>query len=417
MSKLQFFEKAVNKAITSKSSNERLTIPLQVESYNIDPHNLGNSSVMGHHYFTQEKMEFRINKSSNPNQPTIAGFKALEEGADPKFEYSVPKNGVIMFMDCKKQEDGTYTAEWAKSAIRKNHQSIVNSFSTVKAVKQYGDKPPYILFDSYIPKLSTSMNFSSVKSADQIKALIVQALEPKFGVEGNRSIALLRIMSSDKDENVMTFEITGMKKSGGSGKQINCTGEESFNHFIKDGMGKVIFKDGAIENLLGSDLTVEVVPGVSYFAGKSASEQYFYTPEEIQAENKSADLVGTLKPKTIMSVWSNMLNKVELVKDDAGNESKVRKAKVMDMYLTTAQLEDKTKLVTAFNTETTSQKIYDLSELPTETLARVRGNTVTAEDKQTKEAQPLRIILLQMKKKAIARHKQNQRSKMMICRI
>ncbi|GGB52739.1 hypothetical protein GCM10011607_11570 [Shewanella inventionis] len=374
MSKLQLFEKAVNKAITSKGRSERLTIPVQVEGYDIDPNDAGNSSVIGHHYFTKEKMVFRINKSSNPNQPTVAGFQSLEEGADPKFEYSVPKNGVIMFMDCKKQEDGSYTAEWAKSTIRKSHQALVSNFSTVKAVRQYGDKPPYIVFDSYIPKLAKSLDLRHVKSANEIKSLIVEALEPKLGVEANRSIALLRIMSSDTNEKVMSFEITGIKKSAGAGKQQNCTGEESFEHFTKDGMGKVIFKDGAVDNLLGSDLTVEVVPGISYFVAKSTSEQYFYTSDEIKSEGKDASFVGTLKPKTIMSVWTNMLNKVEFVTDEDGSESKVRKPKVMNVYLTTAQLqEDKTKLVTAFNTETTNQKIYDLSELPTEAFLRVRG--------------------------------------------
>lgn len=153
-------------------------------------------------------------------------------------------------------------------------------------------------------------------------------------------------------------------------------------------MGKVIFKDGAIERLIGTDLTLEVIPGMSYYAGKSTAEAYFYTSEELKAQNKSAELQGTLKPKTIISVWSNMLNKVELIQDEAGNESKVRKPKVMNMYLTAAQLDDNTKLITAFNTETTSQTVYDLSEIPTEALLRIRGTNAVKSTQLNEQASP-----------------------------
>lgn len=388
MSRLRNFEQAVNSAITSKASSEKLTVPLKVVSYNIDSVNPENSSVIGLHYFTKAPLEFRLNKSTNANQPSINGFQSLVSGADPKFDYSVPKNGVIMFMDCKMAKDGSYTAEWGKCAVRKNNQTIVNNFSTVKAVKQYGNRPPYIVFESYVPTIATTLELSKVKSKSEIEALIIAALEPKMGPEANRSIALLRVISPDATENVLCFEIGAIKKSSDDNKQVNCTGSESFENFTKDGMGKVIFKDGAIERLIGTDLTLEVIPGMSYYAGKSTAEAYFYTSEELKAQNKSAELQGTLKPKTIISVWSNMLNKVELIQDEAGNESKVRKPKVMNMYLTAAQLDDNTKLITAFNTETTSQTVYDLSEIPTEALLRIRGTNAVKSTQLNEQASP-----------------------------
>tara|TARA_R110002033_G_scaffold135713_3_gene175286 strand:+ start:13714 stop:15024 length:1311 start_codon:yes stop_codon:yes gene_type:complete len=388
MSKLKFFEQAVNNAIASKGSSEKLTVPLKVFSYNIDSVNPENSSVIGEHFFTQEPLEFRLNKSTNPNQPSINGFNSLVSGSDPRFDYSVPKNGVIMFMDCKKAEDGSYTAEWGKSAVRKNNQTIVNNFSTVKAVKQYGNRPPYIVFDSYVPTIATTLELNKVKSKSEIENLIIKTLEPKLGPDANRSIALVRIISPDAAENVLCFEIGATKKSNSENKQVNCNGSESFDRYTQDGMGKVIFKDGAIERLLGTDLTLEVIPGMSYYAGKSTAEPYFYTSEELKAQNKSAELLGALKPKTIISVWSNMLNKVEMIKDEAGNESKVRKPKVMNMYLTAAQLDDKTKLITAFNTETTNQPVYDLSEIPTEALLRIRGVNAVKSTQLNEQASP-----------------------------
>jgi len=389
MSSLQLFEKTVNNAIASKSNSEKLTIPLQVQLYKIDDKNPENSSVVGLHYVTREPIEFRINKSANTHQPTIDGFHRLPPNSDPKFDYSVPKNGVIMFMDCRKQDDGTYSAEWAKSAVRKKNQTLVNNFTTVKAVQQYGGRAPYIAFDSYVPVLAKSINLKDVKSSAEIENLLIESLEPRLGPDANRSLALLRVISPDLSEKVLSFEIGAIKKAGADGKQINCTGKESFDHFTKDGMGKVIFKDGAINNLIGSNLTLEVVPGMSYYAGKTTAEQYFYTSDELASQNKSEELLGTLKPKTIISVWSKMLNKVETIKDDAGNESKVRKPKVMNMYLTAAQLEDKTQLITAFNTETTNQPIYDLSEMPSAALMKVRGNVAENVTKSTVTSNPV----------------------------
>jgi hypothetical protein len=389
MSKLEYFGKAVANALVRTTRSERLTIPLRVQSYNINETEPDKSTVKGVHFFTNQEVEIGIS-SINPRKPTIEGFLKLEEGNDPKFDYSVPKNGVILFTDCVKKDDGTYQASWAKSAIRKNNQTLMKNYSTVRAVEQDGVRPPFIMFESYVPKLAKTVDLKHEQNLDKVIALLEDTLNPKYGVEGNRSLALMRLISPDLNDSVHTFTITALKNKQTNGSAHHCTGKEALENYTSKGIGKSILVDGAMHELLGADVTIEVIPGIAYYVGKTSAEDHFYTNDDIQKNNVNQDLLGKLKPKTIISEWNKMLNKVEFIKDDKQNQTKVRKPQVMEFYLTASQLEDKTKIVTAFNTETNNQPIYDFSTMPSEALTVLRSDA-TANKEHLQQPNPTPI--------------------------
>ncbi|MBE8233475.1 MAG: hypothetical protein HAW67_07025 [Endozoicomonadaceae bacterium] len=343
-------------SISSFKKPVRYNMPVKVGSYHINNDDPSKSYVKGFHFATKEPVKVFLH-NKNPERVSLAGFEKLQPDTDKKFNYAVPENGVIMFEDCIHSGDNEYNAAWARAAVRSKKQSLVKLMTNVRVIQPDVKVDPTVVIEAFSAANSKSFHLKSTDNAKAVLALdsnLIEMLTPKFGEKGNGSIVALRILSGNPGETPFHINISPKKV-----QQANLSGEEALNEFKNSDIGELVYSNinGALN---GKDYHVETIPGVRYFLAPSSKKPF------LEKVAEDSPVATKLTPSSYLASISKLLNPKTIKEDDSGKKIQVNgDPKLIEMYLSTSQLEDGSRLLTHFVSEFSNSQKYDFNDMPT----------------------------------------------------
>lgn len=361
------------------------TIPLLVSEYVINEKDPSKSFVKGIIADSNDKAEVKVYlDSSGANKMTINGFKSLQDGHDPKFDYAVPVRGIIAFEGCKPTPgaENTYVASWAKGIRRKENQTAHTLMTTMKIYPASGGREVgAIIFNGYRPDSAEAINMKSSKSpVDDVRNALSEALNPRRGPEGNLSLALLRIhnASAGANEKPVAIELKGLRSDN-----LHQPGSIALEKWESSDLGKAVMNELLPNQLAGNDFVIEVVPGVRYFAAPSAAAPFFYGKN--QAEDHE---VGKIIPSSFASKLSGKLNSTTTVAGEENKPVTVTQPKFIPMVLGTYIHDNGNSMITYFKPTSSNSPIYTADNMPTPYLEGTKmQQTNTQEQTMTQQKQ------------------------------
>lgn len=347
------------------SNRVKTHMAVQVHRYHTDPNDPQNSFVEGVDFFKKSDNKVFIKLNDNPKSTvSIAGFQNPIEGEGKS--YNVPIKGIILFDDVTpikplidpstSPDSQSYSAAWARSAVRVKNQSIALNFTTVRVSDGASGKPPAVIFDSYSAANSTVVDLSNKSTAMQaLETAIINALNPNFGLKGNTSLSLLRIHSDNADEDTFCQNIDAFRNNGN-----HVTGEEAFARFKNSEQGKSLL-DFIDKSIVGQNYKAEVTPGVRYFLSPNIKKQFLME----SADNTDKIVIN---PRSFLGGLAKQLRPTEKV-EIQGKWVPIVKPRLMEMFLNTSTLDDGGKLVTSFTPKTSKTPLVDFASLPSKAIA------------------------------------------------
>lgn len=348
----------------AESSRVKTHMAVQVHRYHNDPNDPQNSFVEGTDFFSKSanKVFIKLNENSK-STVSIAGFQNSNPSEGK--EYNVPIKGVILFDDVTpiqplvdpsaNPNSQSYSAAWARSAIRAKNQNIVLNYTTVRVSDGASGKPPAVIFDSYSVGRSTVVDLSNHSSAMQeLETAIINALDPNFGLKGNTSLSLLRIHSENSDEDTFCQNIDAFRNNGN-----HVTGAEAFAKFKNSEQGKLLL-DFIAKSIVGQNYKAEITPGVRYFLSPNIKKQFLIE----STDNPDKILIN---PRSFLGGLAKQLRPTEKV-EVQGKWVPIVKPRLMEMFLNTSTLDDGGKLVTSFTPKTSKTPIVDFASLPSKAI-------------------------------------------------